>query len=52
MVYEAVEHVVFDHTRTVVLSESIMKHVDKYFEAGKAAEALARGGSTAMHSLP
>lgn len=34
------EHVILDQIRTAVLKEGINKHVDKYFQSSKAAEAL------------
>lgn len=42
MVYDAGEHVTFGQIRKVVLRETIEKSVEKYFKAGKAAEALCK----------
>lgn len=40
MVHDAMEHIILDHTRTAVFGEAIYKHVDNYFEAGKAVKSL------------
>lgn len=39
MVYYLVEHVIFDQVQTVLIGESMDKHVEKYFEAGRATKA-------------
>lgn len=40
MVYDDLEQVILDPTRTAVLDKTICKHVDKYFKAAKAVKAL------------
>lgn len=40
MAHEAVERVIPNQIRTAVLAETIDRHVDKQFEAGKATEDL------------
>lgn len=47
MVYDAKEHIILYQTQTAVLGETIEKHMDKYFEAGKAAEAQ---GNRMLHN--
>lgn len=42
VMYGAVEQVILDQNRTAVLGKNIKKHVDQYFEAGKAVEPLGK----------
>lgn len=42
VIYDSLEHVVPDQIWTAVYSKTNDKHVDKYFEDGKAAEELSK----------
>lgn len=42
MVYDAVEHVILNQIRMSVLAGTNNKHVEQYFEAGKATKALGK----------
>lgn len=42
MTYDTVEHVILDQNRTVLFGNTMTKHADQYFEAGKAAKAIGK----------
>lgn len=43
IVYDAVEHVITDQIKTVLLGDTINNHVAKFFEAGKTSKGLGKG---------
>lgn len=51
VVYDAVENVNSDQIWTTVFGDRMDQHVDKYFNADKAAEALGKGCSAMKNSL-